>query len=146
MIRKEFIVDEYQIYQARLMGADAILLIVAITEPEDLKSYITIAKSIGLDVLVEAHNEDEIKTAIDAGVDIIGVNNRNLKDFSVDMSNALNLQDKVPDNILFVAESGVSSVNDIKTLKDSDVNAVLMGEVLMRSDNISETIKEMRAV
>lgn len=145
MIRKEFIVDEYQIYQARLMGADAILLIVAITEPEDLKSYITIAKSIGLDVLVEAHNEDEIKTAIDAGADIIGVNNRNLKDFSVDMSNALNLQDKVPDNILFVAESGVSSVNDIKTLKDSDVNAVLMGEVLMRSDNISETIKEMRA-
>lgn len=106
MIRKEFIVDEYQIYQARLMGADAILLIVAITEPEDLKSYITIAKSIGLDVLVEAHNEDEIKTAIDAGADIIGVNNRNLKDFSVDMSNALNLQDKVPDNILFVAESG----------------------------------------
>lgn len=146
MLRKDFVVDEYQIYQARLMGADAILLIAAITEPEDLKSYISTAKNIGLDVLVEAHNENEINSAIDAGADIIGVNNRNLKDFSVDISNALTLKEKVPEKILFVAESGISSAEDIKTLKNSGTDAVLMGEVLMRSKNIPETIREMRAV
>ena len=144
MLRKDFVVDEYQLYQAKLLGADAVLLIVAITSEDNLKKYMNICDELGLDVLVETHNEQEIDTAINIGARIIGVNNRNLKDFTVDFSNASNLKCKIPNDVIYVAESGVSCIEDITSVSEIGADAVLMGEVLMRSDDIPQTIKEMR--
>ena len=114
MIRKDFTVDEYQIYQAKLMGADAVLLICAILDTDTIARYLSICDSLGLSALVETHDESEIDSAVAAGAKLIGVNNRNLKDFSVDFSNAARLRDRIPENCLYVAESGVKCSCTVK--------------------------------
>lgn len=134
-LRKDFTVDEYMIYQAKTLGASAVLLICAITETARLKEYIAIADSLGLSALVEAHDGHEIEAALDAGARIIGVNNRNLKDFTVDIHNSERLRKLVPDNVMFIAESGIRTAADIDVLRASNVNGVLIGETLMLSND-----------
>ena len=138
MIRKDFTVDEYQIYQAKLMGADAVLLICAILDTQTIARYLGICETLGLTALVEAHDAAEIQSAVDAGARVIGVNNRNLKDFSVDFSNASRLRD------FYVAESGVSCAADVAALRSIGADAVLMGEVLMRAPDKTALLREMR--
>ena len=144
ILRKDFILYEYQIYEAKAIGADAILLIVAILDRDTLAKYIDIAHSIGLGCLVEAHDLDEINIAISAGAKVLGVNNRNLKDFTVDMSNSINLRNKAPKDILFVSESGIKTRSDIKKLEDNNIDAVLIGETLMRSNDIIDEVRKLK--
>jgi len=144
VLRKDFVLYEYQIYEAKAIGADAILLIVAILDKEILKKYIDIAHSIGLGCLVEAHDEKELEIAISCGAKVVGVNNRNLKDFTIDMNNSINLRNKAPKDILFVSESGIKTRSDIKLLEENDVNAVLIGETLMRSNNILDGVRKLK--
>jgi indole-3-glycerol phosphate synthase len=146
ILRKDFTIDEYQIYEARMIGADAILLICSILDTDTIKKYIAIADSLGLSSLVEAHNEDEIKSAIEAGARIVGVNNRNLNTFTVDINNSINLRKLVPENIIFVSESGISTNDDIKNLRENGTNAVLIGETLMKSDNIKLELDKLRGI
>lgn len=143
ILRKDFIVDEYQIYQAKTIGADAVLLICALLDTQTIKNYIRICDTLGLSALVEAHTEEEIKSAINAGARIIGVNNRNLKTFEVDINNCIRLKKLVPENIIFVAESGIKTADDIKKLKDVQADAVLIGETFMRSKNKKETLEKL---
>lgn len=140
MLRKDFTVDEYQLYQAKLMGADAALLIVAITR-ERLKEYLDICEGLGLTALVETHDEREIECAAKAGVRVIGVNNRDLRDFSVDFSRSAALRKYIPTEALFVAESGVSTPEDARSLFAVGADAALVGEALMRSGDIAEFIR-----
>lgn len=144
MIRKDFVVDEYQIYQARVMGANAVLLIVSLLEKERLERYLNLAHELGLVALVETHDEEEVETALAVGAKILGVNNRNLKDFTVDVGNSGRLRELVPEDVVFVAESGIKSAEDVAKLKASNVDAVLIGETLMRAENIGEKLKELR--
>ena len=144
VLRKDFILYEYQIYEAKAIGADAILLIVAILDKDTLKKYIDIAHSIGLGVLVEAHDLDEINIAVEAKAKVIGINNRNLKDFTVDINNSINLRKAVNKDILFVSESGIKNRSDIKRLEENSVNAVLIGETLMRSNNILDEVRKLK--
>jgi indole-3-glycerol phosphate synthase len=146
MIRKDFTVDEYQIYQAKVMGANAVLLICAILDTATLERYLDLCHQLGLAALVETHDEKEIASAVSAGAKIIGVNNRNLKDFSVDFSNAARLRALIPADCLFVAESGVSSVEDVASLHALGADAVLMGEVLMRAKDKGALLQQMREV
>lgn len=132
-LRKDFTVDEYMIYSARLLGASAVLLICSILPPEKIKRYIEICDSMGMSALVEAHDENEVKTAVESGARIIGVNNRNLKDFSVDTKNSKRLRELVPPSVIFVSESGVKDREDIKSLIETGADAVLIGETLMRA-------------
>lgn len=145
-IRKDFTVDEYMIYQAKLLGAKAVLLICAILNLEQIKSYIKICDELGISALVEAHDEEEIKIAINAGARIIGVNNRNLKDFTVDTSNSRNLRQMIPEDIIFVSESGISSNEDIKALREAKVDAVLIGETLMKAKDKTAKLNELRRI
>lgn len=140
ILRKDFVVDEYTIYEAKTIGASAVLLICSILDKETLKNYIELAHSLGLSALVEAHDEEELLTAIDCGARIIGVNNRNLKDFTVDFNNAINLRKLIPKDIIFVCESGVKRKEDIDLLKENNVNVVLIGELLMKSDDKAKMI------
>ena len=144
MLRKDFTVDEYQIYQARVMGANAVLLICAILDTKTIAQYLEICDGLGLAALVEAHDADEIQSAVSAGAKIIGVNNRNLKDFSVDFSNAARLRDMIPPGTLYVAESGVSRPEDAAALRGIGADAVLMGEVLMRAKDKAALLSRMR--
>lgn len=144
ILRKDFTVDEYMIYEAKVLGADAVLLICAILSDEQLAAYGKLAKSLGLSALVEAHDEEEVQRAIACGTTIIGVNNRNLKDFTVDIHNSVRLRTLVPKEILFVSESGIKTKDDTAKLKENGTDAVLIGETLMRSGNIAETLKELR--
>ena len=144
MLRKDFVVDEYQIYQAKLLGANCILLIVSLLNKETLERYINLATSLGLSALVETHDEEEIKTALSAGAKILGVNNRNLKDFSVDLNNAKRLRELIPENVIYVAESGIASLSDAKMLKEAGADALLIGEFLMRSDDKALLIKKIK--
>lgn len=144
MIRKDFTVDEYQIYQAKLMGADAVLLICAILDTKTIASYLEICDRLGMTALVETHDEAEIRSAVAAGARVIGVNNRNLKDFSVDFSNAARLRDLIPPECMYVAESGVKCAEDVAALKRIGADAVLMGEVLMRANNKAALLAQMR--
>ncbi len=144
MLRKDFTVDEYQLYEAKLMGANAVLLICAILDTETVAKYLRICEDLGLAALVEAHDEAEIRSAVEAGAKIIGVNNRNLKDFSVDFSNAARLRDLIPPDRVYVAESGVKGPEDAAALRRIGADAVLMGEVLMRSEDKAELLKKMR--
>lgn len=144
MIRKDFTVSEYQLYQARLMGANCVLLICALLDTETIRRYLTICEDLGLSALVEAHDPEQIRSAVSAGARIIGVNNRNLKDFSVDFSNAARLRDLIPPECVYVAESGVSRPSDIAALKKIGADAVLVGEMLMRSADKTKTLAEMR--
>ena len=145
-IRKDFTVDEYMIYEAKILGAKAILLICSILSGEQIKNYIKICDDLGLSALVEAHNEDEIKTAINSGARIIGVNNRNLKDFTVDTKNSENLRKLVPKDIIFIAESGITNAQDIKNLKNNNVNGVLIGETLMKAQNKQQKLLELKSM
>lgn len=144
LLRKDFIIDEYMIYEAKVAGADVVLLIVALLSEDVLKRYIQIADSLGLSALVEAHDEEEIAIAVRAGARIIGVNNRNLKDFTVDINNGIRLRRNVPEDILFVAESGIKTRTDIEQLEAGKVNAVLIGETFMRSKDKKKMLEELK--
>ena len=133
VLRKDFTVDEYMIYQAAAYGTSAVLLICAILDDKQLKEYRELAEEFGMDVLVEAHDEEEVDRALKSGARIIGVNNRDLKTFQVDMQNSIKLRQLAPDNVLFVSESGIRTAEDIRKLYDNQVDAVLIGETLMRS-------------
>ncbi len=144
MLRKDFVVDEYQIYQAKYMGANAVLLICAILDTAKIAKYLELCNKLGLAALVEAHNEKEIKNALMAGARIIGVNNRNLKDFSVDIENSLRLRSLVPNGIIYVAESGFKTPEDINALREAKVDAVLIGETLMRATDKKKMLESLR--
>lgn len=143
-LRKDFTVNEYMIYEAKTLGASAVLLICSILGEKQLRSYIGICDELGLSALVEAHDEEEVLTALRAGARIIGVNNRNLKDFSVDADNSSRLRKLVPDEVLFVSESGVSCADDIAKLREIGADAVLIGETLMRSPDKKAKLDELR--
>ena len=133
VLRKDFTVDEYMIYQAKAFGASAVLLICAILDDVQLREYRQLAESLGLDALVEAHDEREVERALEAGAKIVGVNNRDLRTFRVDMNNSIRLRNLAPEEVVFVSESGIRTSADINLLYDNRVDAVLIGETLMRS-------------
>ena len=143
-IRKDFTVDEYMIYEAKLLGAKAVLLICAILPAETIKEYIKITDSLGLSALVEAHDEAEVRTAINCGARMIGVNNRNLKDFSVDTENSKKLRDLIPPDITFVSESGVKGPEDIAEIRQIGADAVLVGEALMRAEDKKQRLAQLK--
>lgn len=145
MLRKDFTVDEYQIYQAKAMGADAVLLICAILTTDEIEKFLTVCEELKICAIVETHNETEIKSALIAGASIIGVNNRNLKNFTVDFETAAKLRDLIPAEKIYIAESGVKTPADISTLKKIGADAVLIGETLMRAENKLEMLKSLRA-
>ena len=140
VLRKDFIIDEYQIYQAKVWGASAILLICACLDVPTLTKFRELADSLGLSSLVEAHDEQEVQMAIDCGARIIGVNNRNLKDFTVDVQNSVRLRNLVQDDVIFVSESGLETPEDIQVLRDNNIGVALMGETFMRSSNKVEKL------
>ena len=140
VLRKDFIIDEYQIYQAKVWGASAILLICACLDVPTLTKFRELADSLGLSSLVEAHDEQEVQMAIDCGARIIGVNNRNLKDFTVDVQNSVRLRNLVQDDVIFVSESGLETPDDIQVLRDNNIGVALMGETFMRSPNKIEKL------
>ena len=144
VLRKDFTVDEYMIYQAKTLGASAVLLICSILSKEQLSEYLGIAHSLGLSALVEAHDEDEVRTALSVGAGIIGVNNRDLRTFTVDINNSARLRKLVPPEILFVSESGIKAAADIEALRSNGTNAVLIGETLMRSPDKKAALDELR--
>ncbi|SHI55887.1 indole-3-glycerol phosphate synthase [Butyrivibrio fibrisolvens DSM 3071] len=144
LLRKDFTIDEYMIYQAKVYGASAILLICAILDDERLKAYHELATSLGLSAIVETHDEDEVKRALAIGAEIVGVNNRNLKDFTVDLGNSIRLRKLVPQDKIFVAESGIKTEEDMIKLRDAGVNAVLIGETFMRSDDKGGMIQRLK--
>lgn len=133
VLRKDFIIDMYQIYESKLLGADAVLLICTLLDTQTIKNFIEICDELGISALVETHTEKEIASAIEAGARVIGVNNRNLKTFEVDTGNAIRLRKHVPGHILYVAESGITCREDIETLERHGADAVLIGETLMKS-------------
>lgn len=144
-IRKDFIIDEYMIYEAKLLGASCVLLIAALLDTETIRQYKAICDQLGLSALVEAHDEAEAASALVAGARMVGVNNRNLKDFTVDIHNSTRLRELVPRNVLFVAESGIKTAEDIAELVSAGVNGVLIGETLMRSPDKARMLDELRS-
>ena len=144
VLRKDFTIDEYMIYETKILGGSAILLICSILSGEQIREYIGICDELGLSALVEAHDEAEAETALHAGARIIGVNNRNLKDFTVNVENSLVLRRNVPEDVIFVAESGIRTAEDIEKLRQGNVQAVLIGETLMRSPDKKKMLEELR--
>ncbi len=145
-IRKDFTVDPYMIYEAKLLGASAVLLIMSILDEKTAGEYLKVADSLGLSALVETHNEEEVKEALNIGARIIGVNNRNLKDFTVDTENSGKLRELIPGDVLFVSESGVSSPEDVKKLRKIGADAVLVGETLMRAEDKKKRLAELKGI
>lgn len=145
-LRKDFTVDEYMIHEARLLNASAVLLICSILTPAQLKEYLGVCDELGLSALVEAHDETEVGMALDAGARIIGVNNRNLKDFTVDTENSRRLREMIPREILFVSESGVQSPADVQKLSQIGADAVLIGETLMRAADKTAKLAELKSL
>ena len=143
-LRKDFTVDEYMIYEAKVLGAAAVLLICSILAEGQLKEYLGLCHELGLSALVEIHDEAEAAMALRAGATMVGVNNRNLKDFSVDPGNSLRLKDKIPPEVLFIAESGVKGPEDVKALERIGADGVLVGETLMRAADKGAKLKELR--
>ena len=143
-LRKDFTVDPYMIYEAKVLGASAVLLICSILTPAQLREYLEICDSLGLSALVETHDEGEAEMALKAGARIIGVNNRNLKDFSVDPENSRRLRALIPQDVLFVAESGVQNAADVQRLREIGADAVLVGEALMRAPDKKAKLAELR--
>lgn len=143
VLRKDFTIDEYMIYEAKTLGASVVLLICALLDTETLKRYIKVADRLGLSALVEVHDEKEMQSAIKAGARVIGVNNRNLKDFTVDIGNSIRLRTLAPENVLFVAESGIKTAEDIEKLREAKVNGVLIGETLMRSPDKKAALEKL---
>ena len=144
VIRKDFTVSEYQIYEAKLLGASAVLLICALLDTKTIREYIEICDSLGISALVEAHDEAEVKSALAAGARIIGVNNRNLHDFSVDVNNSTRYRNMIAQDVVFVSESGITSRKDIEVLINNKTNAVLIGETLMKAENKAAMLKELK--
>lgn len=145
-LRKDFIVDEYMIYEAKILGASAVLLICSILHEERLKAYIHICDELGLSALVEVHDEEEIQMALRAGARVIGVNNRNLKDFSVDPKNSQRLRSLIPGDVVFVSESGVRCREDVANLYAIGADAVLIGETLMKAKDKEVKLKELKGM
>ena len=145
-LRKDFTVDEYMIYEAKLLGASAVLLIASILTDAQLREYIGICDGLGLSALAEAHNEEEVKRMLNAGARVVGVNNRNLKDFSVDTDNSLRMRALIPRDVLFVSESGVRTAADIERLREAGVDAVLIGEALMKAPDKKQKLNELRGI
>lgn len=143
ILRKDFTVDEYMIYQAKAMGASAVLLICAILEEAQVREYRQLAEELGLDALVEAHDEAEVEMALNAGARIVGVNNRNLKTFEVDMQNSIKLRNIAPRDVIFISESGIKGSEDIRVLYENEVDAVLIGETLMRSADKAASLYQL---
>lgn len=146
VLRKDFTVDSYMIYQAKTLNADCVLLICSLLDKNTLSEYIRICDSLGMSALVEAHDESEIDMAISCGARIIGVNNRDLRTFSVDIHNSERLRNLVPSDILFVAESGIQSHKDISILQNANVNGVLIGETLMRAPDKAQMLQSLRGL
>ncbi len=144
VLRKDFTINEYMIYEAKILGASAILLICAILDEIELREYLSLAHSLGMSALVEAHNESEIETAVKIGAEIIGVNNRDLRTFSVDTNNSAHLRELVPRDRIFVSESGIQTAEDVQRLREIGVDAVLVGETLMRAPDKRAKLDELR--
>jgi len=144
ILRKDFIIDEYMIWEAKLLGASAVLLIVSILDTVQLKKYLDLAHDLGLSAIVETHDGDEIRTAMIVGAEIVGVNNRNLNDFSVDIENSISLRRCVSGDVIFISESGIKTKDDVRKLKENDVDAVLIGETLMKCDDKKAMISEFK--
>lgn len=145
-LRKDFTVDEYMIYEAKVLGASAVLLICSILNETQMKKYISVCDELGISALVETHDEHEVKMALNAGARVIGVNNRNLKDFSVDTDNSRRLRQLISRDVLFVSESGVNSAEDVSGLRELGADAVLIGETLMRAPDKKAKLDELRGV
>ena len=146
VLRKDFTVDEYMLYEAKLLGASAVLLICSLLTPDTISSYLALCDSLGLSALVEAHDEQEIATALSCGARMIGVNNRNLKNFSVDTGNSGRLREFVPNSVLFVAESGIKTREDVAALEAKGVDAVLIGETLMRASDKRAMLSQLNGL
>lgn len=144
VLRKDFTVDAYQIYEAKVLGASAVLLICAILDDEQLTEYLQIAHRLGLSALVEAHDGEEVRRAVKAGARIIGVNNRDLRTFTVDIKNSVNLRDQIPEGTIYVSESGITTAEDVGVLYRNGTNAVLIGETLMRSPDKKAMLQELQ--
>lgn len=144
LLRKDFIIDEYQIFESKIIGADAILLICELLDADTLKGFLELSHALGLTALVEAHDAEEVNKAVSTGARIIGVNNRNLNTFEVDIHNCIRLRPVVPNDILFVAESGIKTADDIRVLRKAKVDAVLIGETLMRSGDKKAAMDELK--
>jgi indole-3-glycerol phosphate synthase len=143
VLRKDFTVCEYQIYEAKTLGASAVLLICALLDSDTIKNYISICDELGMSALVEAHDENEVNSALKAGARIIGVNNRNLKDFTVDVNNSTRYRAMIPKNVAFVSESGIKTHDDIKVLQTNKTDAVLIGETFMRAKDKKSMLEEL---
>lgn len=144
LLRKDFIIDEIQIYEAKILGASAVLLIAAILDLDTMKKYIKITKEIGIDALVEVHDMEELEKTLEAGAEIIGINNRNLKTFDVSLETTLNIAKNIPEDKIVVSESGIESIEDIKYLKNAKIDAILVGESFMRTDNIIKKAQDFK--
>ena len=145
-LRKDFNVDPYMIYEAKVLGAQGVLLICSISNEMEIESYITICDDLGISALVEVHNEKEVELALNGGARIIGVNNRNLKDFSIDSNNSRRLRELIPPDVLFVSESGVTCSDDVEKLRKIGADAVLIGEALMKAEDKKAKLAELRGV
>jgi indole-3-glycerol phosphate synthase len=143
VLRKDFIIDEYQIYESLVNGADALLLIAQILTQEELTKYLNLTKELGMDALVEVHNEEDVEKAVNSNAAIIGINNRDLANFDVDISTTQRLIRLIPDTKIIVSESGIETYEQVMFLKSLGVNSVLIGETLMRSENIGEKVREL---
>lgn len=142
MLRKDFVVDEYMIYEAKAMGADAVLLICAILDDEQLAAYYRLADGLGMTALVETHDLDEINRALTIGARVIGVNNRDLRDFSVDLEHSIRYRSQVPKDVIFLSESGIRTKEDLSRLAENQVDGVLVGESLMRAENREQAVRD----
>lgn len=143
-LRKDFVIDEYMIWEAKALGASAVLLIVSILSIVELKKFLDLAHDLGLSAIVETHDGDEIRTALNVGAEIIGVNNRDLTDFTVNIENSISLRRCVSGDVIFISESGIKTPEDVRKLKENDVDAVLIGETLMKSDDKKSMILELK--
>lgn len=143
-LRKDFTVDDYMIYEAKLLGASAVLLICSILSKQQIADYIELCDALGMSALVEAHDDEEVRVALEAGARIIGVNNRNLKDFTVDTENSKRLRELVPTDVLFVAESGIKTAEDVAAMRNVGADAVLVGETLMTAEDKAAKLLELR--
>lgn len=144
ILRKDFVIDEYMIWEAKAIGASAVLLIVSILSIVELKKFLDLAHDLGLSAIVETHDGDEIRTALNVGAEIIGVNNRDLTDFTVNIENSINLRRCVSGDVIFISESGIKTPQDVRKLKENNVDAVLIGETLMKSDDKKSMISELK--
>ncbi|MGM9653068.1 MAG: indole-3-glycerol phosphate synthase TrpC [Eubacteriales bacterium] len=145
-LRKDFTVDEYMIYEAKLLGASAVLLICSLLSEAQLREYLAVCDALGISALTETHDETEVEMALRAGARMLGANNRNLRDFTVDPDNSRRLRKRIPDGVLFVSESGVRSAGDVACLAEAGADAVLIGEALMRAPDKSEKLRELRSL